>query len=75
MWRALTTMAFTGRPQSLYETCIAFSHDERPQTRNRFAIADFRYWQGGAAGGRTVVHWLIATRCCLSAVSVCFDGS
>jgi hypothetical protein len=42
MWRVLTTMAFIGRPQFLYETCIASSHYECPQTRDQFATADFR---------------------------------
>jgi hypothetical protein len=42
MWRALTTMAFIGRSQALYETCIASWHDECLQTINPFAITDFR---------------------------------
>jgi hypothetical protein len=39
---------FIGRSQALYETCIASSHDECPQTRNQFAIADFRPWPPAA---------------------------
>jgi hypothetical protein len=42
MWRASTTIAFIGRSQALYETCIASWHDECLQTINPFAITDFR---------------------------------
>jgi hypothetical protein len=42
MWRVFTTLAFIGRPQFLYETYIASSHYECPQTRDQFATADFR---------------------------------
>jgi hypothetical protein len=50
MWRALTTMAFIGRSQSLHEESIASSHYECPQTRNPIVGADFRVWRVAACG-------------------------
>jgi hypothetical protein len=63
MWRALTTMAFIGRSQSLYKTCIASSHYECPQTRDQFPTVDFRCWPAGAHGAGGDCQRALSTRC------------